>query len=58
MGWTPVNQITIERIFEPARQIVVSWKDEVLGKQEKRFTFEEADEALKLVAQEFKQLLM
>ena len=58
MGWTPVNKITIERIFEPTRQIIVSWEDGILGKKEKRFTFEEADEALKLLSREFKSLCM
>ncbi len=58
MGFTPINRITIVRLFEP-RVIVVLWYDEVTGKvQEKRFKFDEVDFAFSFALSEFKSLAM
>lgn len=58
MGWTPINKISIERVFETMRLIVVSWDDEFLGQQEKRFPFTDAAEAIKFAQDQFTILCM
>lgn len=58
MGWTPINKISIERVFEPMRLIVVSWDDDFLGQQEKRFPFTDAAETIKFAQDQFTILCM
>lgn len=58
MGWTPVNTVTITREFNPTRQIVVTWIDDITGKQVKHFTFEQSKEAFEFAAKEFSSLAM
>ena len=58
MGYFPVNQVIITRVYEPKREIVVIWHDGILGILEKRFTFEQKKEALEFAAKEFNSLAM
>lgn len=57
MGFTPVNQMGITRDFN-TREIVIKWKDDVLGEQEKRFRFEQKVEALAFAASTFNEVCM
>lgn len=57
MGWYPVNQMSLTRDSE-TREIVVKWTDAMLGEQEKRFTWEQKEEALEFASKEFNQLAM
>lgn len=57
MGWTPVNKLSLFRDFG-AREIIISWRDDVTGEHEKRFQFEQQIEALEFVTKEFNQLAM
>jgi hypothetical protein len=57
MGWTPVDEMSLRRDYD-SREIVISWKDAVCGKLEKRFPFDDKGKALDFAKKEFNQLAM
>jgi hypothetical protein len=57
MGFTPVNHMEIDRDFE-TREIILKWRDDVLGPKEKRFKFEEKVEAMAFATRTFNALCM
>jgi len=57
MGWYPVNSMTLVRDSN-TREIIVTWHDDVIGKQEQRFTWEQKDEALEFARKQFNSLAM
>lgn len=54
MGFTPVNEMQIKRDLK-TRKIIITWHNDIIGKQEKEFSFEEKKEALVFAAKEFNQ---
>ena len=57
MGFTPVNKMSLVRDFN-TREIIVTWTDDITGEHEKRFAFEQKQEALEFAAKEFNSLAM
>lgn len=60
MGWYPVNSVEIKRVSDGdgKREIVITWTNDVTGKQEKRFEWEEKEKAVEFASKEFNQLAM
>lgn len=57
MGWTPVNEVTVERDFD-TRLILVRWKDEMLGHKQETFPFEQEKEAFEFALKTFSERCM
>ena len=48
MGFYNIDSVSIKRIYDNPRYLLVTWHDVVLDKEEsKKFTFDELDEAMK-----------
>ena len=61
MGWFPINSLTLERDFK-TREVVVKWKDDMLGDKEKRFPMkdelQDKAEVMEFVTKTFYELAM